>query len=729
MEEIKFTVASALLRELGERLVGRSHIALAELVKNAYDADAHTVEIRFRANEIEVVDNGHGMNFNEFRDFWMRIGSPHKERARYSKFLKRPMTGSKGVGRLAVQFLAADLEMTTAARKATNVELHAQVNWNEAVEAGDLVNAVARYATRRQTTEFPEASPHGTRVLLRTLNQEWKTEDIVSLAKEIWTLQPPFRANPDLKTDDQAAFEVRLFGPDGEPVEEFEEQMMAFTDLWHARVVGKLSGSGATRDRQKQTVQVSLEFDDGKSTRQTFSIPGCMVNAVEFEIRLFHLKYRQRHGIRVGEARDYLNEFGGVHIYDAGFHLPYYGPESDWLGIEMDHSHRLQNSKLLPERLQVPAGLSFLPTNSRIFGVVHVDTSKERSLASREQLRRADYLIIQISRDRLVDNKPYQHLQKIVRWALDYYAMQEAIRQKEQSDALREIEPSPAKVARVEQILEQHRAEIPKPVYTTLKTEVTEAVKATETEAESIARHAGLLGALATAGIAALAYEHEVNKQLHELEAIANRLSSMKRVDDKARKHLQTEAASLTDWITWTRSNRALFSHLLDEESRETSIRLKAAATVQHVVDQSKILLRGARVDVSDVDDRLRLPKARFAEWAAILQNVLINAGNAMLDSKRKLIAIRSSSSATRSSLLVEDTGCGVDLGTSDELFEPFVRKLTLSAERKALGLGGTGLGLAIVRMIADNVGCRVAFVKPTEGFKTAFRLSWKESK
>ena len=146
-------------------------------------------------------------------------------------------------------------------------------------------------------------------------------------------------------------------------------------------------------------------------------------------------------------------------------------------------------------------------------------------------------------------------------------------------------------------------------------------------------------------------------------------------------------------------------------------------------MDQSKILLRGARVDVSDVDDRLRLPKARFAEWAAILQNVLINAGNAMLDSKRKLIAIRSSSSATRSSLLVEDTGCGVDLGTSDELFEPFVRKLTLSAERKALGLGGTGLGLAIVRMIADNVGCRVAFVKPTEGFKTAFRLSWKESK
>lgn len=42
-----FTVDAALLRELGERLVGKPHIALAELVKNSYDADATEVVIRF----------------------------------------------------------------------------------------------------------------------------------------------------------------------------------------------------------------------------------------------------------------------------------------------------------------------------------------------------------------------------------------------------------------------------------------------------------------------------------------------------------------------------------------------------------------------------------------------------------------------------------------------------------------------------------------------------------
>jgi DNA mismatch repair ATPase MutL len=76
MPKIRFTVDAALLRELGERLVGQPHVALAELIKNAYDADASSVEVRIESNRIEVSDNGHGMDLSEFKRFWMRIGSP-----------------------------------------------------------------------------------------------------------------------------------------------------------------------------------------------------------------------------------------------------------------------------------------------------------------------------------------------------------------------------------------------------------------------------------------------------------------------------------------------------------------------------------------------------------------------------------------------------------------------------------------------------------------------------
>ena len=40
MPTLPFTIDAELLRELGERLVGKPHIVLAELVKNSYDADA-----------------------------------------------------------------------------------------------------------------------------------------------------------------------------------------------------------------------------------------------------------------------------------------------------------------------------------------------------------------------------------------------------------------------------------------------------------------------------------------------------------------------------------------------------------------------------------------------------------------------------------------------------------------------------------------------------------------
>jgi DNA mismatch repair ATPase MutL len=66
---LQFSVDSALLQELGEKLVETVHLALSELVKNAYDADATEVEVVFETTEsgverIKIIDNGTGMNFD-----------------------------------------------------------------------------------------------------------------------------------------------------------------------------------------------------------------------------------------------------------------------------------------------------------------------------------------------------------------------------------------------------------------------------------------------------------------------------------------------------------------------------------------------------------------------------------------------------------------------------------------------------------------------------------------
>ena len=99
-----------------------------------------------------------------------------------------------------------------------------------------------------------------------------------------------------------------------------------------------------------------------------------------------------------------------------------------------------------------------------------------------------------------------------------------------------------------------------------------------------------------------------------------------------------------------------------------------------------------------------------------------------MLDSRRREIAISSRNRGKTREILVQDTGVGVDLDSADKLFEPFERRIVISEERRALGVGGTGLGLTIVRMIAENLSCDVGFVEPEEGFSTAFSLSWRET-
>src|SRR2546421_11812504 len=102
---LKFSVDSNILFELGERLVTKPSIALSELVKNAYDDDATKVTVTFdKVNEhdgrILVEDNGHGMTFEEVENNWMRIATGRKRERPFSKIYCRPVTGSKGIGRL-----------------------------------------------------------------------------------------------------------------------------------------------------------------------------------------------------------------------------------------------------------------------------------------------------------------------------------------------------------------------------------------------------------------------------------------------------------------------------------------------------------------------------------------------------------------------------------------------------------------------------------------------------
>ncbi|MDR3571021.1 MAG: ATP-binding protein [Candidatus Pacebacteria bacterium] len=724
MASFKFKVDSALLRELGERLVGKPHIALAELVKNSFDADAMDVIVRLGDDWIEVEDNGHGMTKEEFDGFWMRIGSIHKSREGVSRKFRRPLTGSKGVGRLAGQLLAKKMAIFTTSETDTERVLVGAIDWERAVQHEDLTEARVGYLTKVRNNRYVGNSKHGTRIRLHGLNQIWTPKAISDLAREIWWLTPPFRTNRNLRTDEQKTFNVRFEAEDRETREAFTQLMRGIFDLWYAKLVGRLI---SVTEAGIGEVELALEWKDGETRRVRYEVEDCELHEVEFEILVYHLQQRQARGISVRQAREYLNDHGNVHIYDGGFHLPYYGPKVDWLRVEFDHAHRLSTSKLLPKELQFSRGMNYLPTQSRLLGVVNVNTGAEQRAARSTDDSQTNHLAIQISRDRLIENAAFRALTRLVRWSLDYYAMEEARRAFREKEARKDTAPAREKFVHVEEVLEKFEDRIEASAMRELRENIEVAVVTAEEESRKLERHAGLLGALATAGISALAFQHEHQKQLSILEYIVRELRSIGARHSELADEMEVVAAKLEIWLDQTRATFALFQSLSNKDNREVRARLKALETIREVVRQMAPLLRGAEVDLNTIESDMRLPRGTFAEWSSIFQNALVNAANAMLDSKEQRIRISSQRSGLQRSIIFEDTGSGVDLDHSDELFDPFVRKLEISRERQALGYGGMGLGLTIVRMVAEALECSVSFVKPSAAFRTALRITWHE--
>ena len=131
---IIFRPRARILRTLGEELISSEMVAVIELVKNAYDADATRVLVRFQGplqkgkGSIEIIDNGHGMSFGTVLSAWMEPATYIKKKRARSEHLRRRMLGEKGIGRFAAARLTNKLELITR-RKSSENETNAVFDW------------------------------------------------------------------------------------------------------------------------------------------------------------------------------------------------------------------------------------------------------------------------------------------------------------------------------------------------------------------------------------------------------------------------------------------------------------------------------------------------------------------------------------------------------------------------------------------------------------------------
>ena len=107
MEELKYVVEDSTIVELlGLQNFSTSESAILELVKNAYDARALHLCLKFYDNALEVNDDGIGMDEKDIREHWMHIGKSDKDyRVVDENNSIRIPAGSKSVGRFALSRL------------------------------------------------------------------------------------------------------------------------------------------------------------------------------------------------------------------------------------------------------------------------------------------------------------------------------------------------------------------------------------------------------------------------------------------------------------------------------------------------------------------------------------------------------------------------------------------------------------------------------------------------
>ena len=142
-EHVRFSVDAGLINRLGIELVSRQETAVSELVKNAFDADATEVSLKFintssLGGSLVISDNGIGMTREQLVDGFMRISSSDKIDNPLSPFYHRKRAGKKGIGRFAVQRLGTKLIILTKSIN-SNYAYKVTINWDEYENNDNLI--------------------------------------------------------------------------------------------------------------------------------------------------------------------------------------------------------------------------------------------------------------------------------------------------------------------------------------------------------------------------------------------------------------------------------------------------------------------------------------------------------------------------------------------------------------------------------------------------------------
>lgn len=314
---------------IGDELISDEPVALVELVKNAYDADATRVEVLFegsdpdRPERIVVVDNGTGMDMDTVLTAWFEPGTVIKRKQERSPG-GRLYQGAKGIGRFAAARLAESL-MLESKTEGADEGVFVLLDWGRFDDESYLDEITIDY----ELHPLPDLE-RGTRLTLEKLRKVWEKEDYEALHARLSRLISPF--------NDVTDFNIFLDIP-AHPEFSGEVQPPELILKPKYLLKGTLDQKGFFTGEMQVNGNLHRMFPRQKLGERN-SEPVC--GPFDVEIRAWD---RDREGLEpiseqmnlgIREIRRTLNAYCGVSIYRDGFRVYPYGQKgNDWLNLDL----------------------------------------------------------------------------------------------------------------------------------------------------------------------------------------------------------------------------------------------------------------------------------------------------------------------------------------------------------------------------------------------------------
>ncbi|EKZ9202126.1 TPA: ATP-binding protein [Vibrio vulnificus] len=354
-----FRANAHLLKLLGDELIGDDRLAVFELVKNAYDANARSVDVTLNLQDespnIIVWDHeGFGMTEDDILNKWMEIGTDSKRSKNKVRTpgLNRLPLGEKGVGRLAVHKLGSQLIINTRAENAKEYKI--SIDWPTLISEAAYIEDTKVIITPLNTPEFFD-SETGTRIEIRALNNtHWTRGDLRRLKRLLTSLISPFKTVSDFEVN------LKIPGREKDIADLLDAKDILSKALWTYDFIidedGKFS-STYTYNPPQTFRELAKSYVEDTDTRLELLKPTKEEElAREVELResllmnpedlkdigpisgTFYIFMKTPAVLSATGSpqliKDYLKEQSGVRVYRDGIRVFNYGEgKDDWLGL------------------------------------------------------------------------------------------------------------------------------------------------------------------------------------------------------------------------------------------------------------------------------------------------------------------------------------------------------------------------------------------------------------